>query len=431
MATVSFSTRGKGNTIVLSLSVNSKTRLRISTGLSTDDNTWEQANQKRTGNHDAQRLKSKLKELSEQVINALNDEPNPTKEWLQDQINQFRGIVVETDENSLVNNIQVYIEYLPRKVISKGTFQKKGATDSTIGRYHVLKNKIEKYEKHTGRKYAVSHVNKQWINEFEKYLYDVEKLSHNTVGRYLKFVKTVCNHAKGNGLKVSSELEAIRGFSVKNKVVYLSFEEIRQIEKAQMKSESLENVRDWLLIGCYLGQRISDLLRLTAKNITVVNGYQMVELTQQKTGKEVQIPLHPEIKYLIEKYKGFPRPISDQRFNEYAKKVCKAAELDELTEGGKMVTNKKTKITRKVFGKFPKYELISSHVCRRSFATNHYGEFPTPKLMEFTGHSSEQQLRTYIGKPQEYSAIELAELWDKKYASKKPQMTVLKSGTDN
>lgn len=431
MATVNYSTRGKKHTIVLSLSVNSKTRLRISTGFSTDQNTWEQANQKRTGNHEAQRLKSKLKELSEQVINALNDEPHPTKDWLQDQINQFKGIVVETNENSLINNTQAYIDYLPRKVISKGNFDRKGASDGTIGRYHVLKNKIEKYQNHTGRTYAVSHVNKQWINDFEKYLYEVEKLSHNTVGRYLKYVKTVCNHAKGNGLEVSSELETIRGFSVKSKVVYLTFDEIRTIESAHMESASLENVRDWLVIGCYLGQRISDLSRLTADNIKVMNGYQMVELTQEKTGKEVQIPIHPEIKYLIKKYNGFPRPISDQRFNEYVKKVCKAAGIVIPTEGGKMVKDKKTKMTRIVFGTFPKYELITSKVCRRSFATNYYGEFPTPKLMEFTGHSSEQQLRIYIGKPQEYSALELAELWDRQFSAKKKGVILLPTGTNS
>ena len=47
---------------------------------------------------------------------------------------------------------------------------------------------------------------------------------------------------------------------------------------------------------------------------------------------------------------------------------------------------------------YPKYELITSHTMRRSFATNHYGKIPTPILMKLTGHSRESTLLEYVGK---------------------------------
>lgn len=53
---------------------------------------------------------------------------------------------------------------------------------------------------------------------------------------------------------------------------------------------------------------------------------------------------------------------------------------------------------RKVSGTFPKYELMTSHICRRSFATNLYGHIPTPVIMSITGHATETQFLTYIKK---------------------------------
>ena len=49
-------------------------------------------------------------------------------------------------------------------------------------------------------------------------------------------------------------------------------------------------------------------------------------------------------------------------------------------------------------GIYPKYELITSHVVRRSFATNYYGRVPTAYIKTITGHATEAMLLKYIGK---------------------------------
>ncbi len=43
-----------------------------------------------------------------------------------------------------------------------------------------------------------------------------------------------------------------------------------------------------------------------------------------------------------------------------------------------------------------KWEAITSHIGRRSFASNFYGKIPTALLMEATGHSTEQMFNRYI-----------------------------------
>jgi integrase len=56
---------------------------------------------------------------------------------------------------------------------------------------------------------------------------------------------------------------------------------------------------------------------------------------------------------------------------------------------------------------YKKHELITSHVGRKSFATNLYGKVSTPLIMSATGHKTEQTFLMYIGKTQSHLSIEL------------------------
>lgn len=62
-------------------------------------------------------------------------------------------------------------------------------------------------------------------------------------------------------------------------------------------------------------------------------------------------------------------------------------------------------------GSYPKYELVSSHICRRTFATLLYGKIDTLTIMKITGHQTERQFLGYIKiTPKEY-AEKLKEHW--------------------
>lgn len=168
----------------------------------------------------------------------------------------------------------------------------------------------------------------------------------------------------------------------------------------------MNNVRDWLIISCYTGQRVSDFLRFTKKMIRVENGKSLLEFTQKKTDKLVTIPIHKKILQILDKRNGeFPRSISDQKYNDYIKEVCKLTGINELTQGGKMIDTDKG--MRKVSGVYPKYELVTSHIGRRSFATNFYGKIPTSYLIYITAHGSEAQFLNYIGKSNKDLALEI------------------------
>ena len=139
-------------------------------------------------------------------------------------------------------------------------------------------------------------------------------------------------------------------------------------------------------------------------------------MEQIKTKKLVQIPIHFEVQEILNKRGGeFPPTFantidsSKAMFNLYLKQLCKISKINTVVNGNKFDSDTK----RYINSEYPKHELVSSHICRRSFASNFYGNrlFPTPILMNITAHSTEKMFLEYIGKkPIDYS-LQLAKIW--------------------
>ena len=128
---------------------------------------------------------------------------------------------------------------------------------------------------------------------------------------------------------------------------------------------------------------------------------------------------------------GLPYKISIQKFNEHIKDVCEIAEINELIKGAKIevtVKGKGNKHKRKIEGTYSKYDLIASHVCRRSFATNLYGILPTALIMQITAHSTEKMLLNYIGKDSLDYAQQIADFYTLQAQKEKKEsnLTVVK-----
>jgi integrase len=172
----------------------------------------------------------------------------------------------------------------------------------------------------------------------------------------------------------------------------ISFEEIKKIKSLKHLPLTLENARKWMLIGLFVGQRVSDLLILNPTQLRFIEHGVYVDITQQKTDKNVTIGVvDPEVIKILQ-YK-FPYNISAQMFNRQIKQVCQIAGINEMVSGYKLCP----KTRRKKRGTHPKSSILSSHDLRRSFATNYFGKIETPILMQITGHSKESTFLSYIG----------------------------------
>ena len=339
-------------------------------------------------------VNSELNRLENHVLNVFNSLSieSINKEWLQAQIEYYYNPPKQARNipTNLVDYITYYIEY--RKHEIKNSSQKK---------FNVIKNKLKRFEKYRKKQIFINEVNDSFKNEFVSYCKE-QLYSQNTIQRELAIIKTFCKHGRFLGLETHPQLDSLRLDRAKVEKIYLSFEDLTKIENIAKEelSGSLDNAKDWLIISCYTGQRISDFMHFTDKQIRIEEGKHLLEFTQKKTNKLTTIPLHPKVLEILNKRLGeFPYPVSDQKYNDYIKRVCKLAKLNQLTEGSKMLeTEPKNKVYRKKTGLYKKYDLVTSHVGRRSFATNFYGQIPTTYLINITNHSSEAMFLNYIGK---------------------------------
>lgn len=343
------------------------------------------------------KLNEDLTELSKELLkhynNSIRTETINSK-WLKDFINppQLIGAIPKM----LVDYFDYYILH------KKGTLE-----ESTKRKLNVNKHLLERFQKATKTEYFIKDVNANFKLKFEDYCKE-QKYSPNTIARTIKFIKTICYHARNNGIETHFQLNSITTKYEKVEKIFLTIEEIEKIEKKQFEHDYLTNARDWLIISCETGQRVSDFMRFNKKQIRFEGKVPLIEFTQVKTNKTMAIPLSKRVIAILEKRNGeFPRQISDQRYNEYIKDVCKLVELNQKTKGS--IQKTEDKVTRKESGTFEKWELVTSHIGRRSFATNNYGRIPTSLLMNVTGHTTERMFLEYIGKTQTEKAIQLAE----------------------
>ena len=290
---------------------------------------------------------------------------------------------------------------------------KLSASKATLTKHNTIIGKIEDMQTHYNRKFKASDVDSSFKVLFNDY-YELHGYNKNTIKKNFKFIKTYCYYARDNGIEVNPNLKKLSISGEETKDIYLTLEELETIKTYSGLSERLDNVRDWLLISSFTAQRISDFSRFGKDMIIEIKDQKLISFKQKKGQKEIVIPLLPEVQEVLNKRGGeFPRKISDQRFNEYVKELCKIIGFTQEIEGSviKNIGDDKDKKYRKVKGTYPKYMLVSSHIGRRSFATNFYGKIPTPLLMSATVHTTEKQFLEYIKIAEVDSALELAKLY--------------------
>ncbi|GAA4940535.1 phage integrase SAM-like domain-containing protein [Algibacter agarivorans] len=429
MASLKYFTKGNQNptTVYLRFTQGRKIDLKRSTSLLINPKYWN--NQKGTVKQiseyaDKKNLQNDLNGLKTTILNSFNDHYSNggiiNSEWLNKTIKEYFQQDGKTDLNYILDYSKYYKENLTSKVLTTGVT---GVTSNTLKRYETIINKVTAFETYKKKRYTFEMIDLKFYNDFKNYLLKIEKLNLNTTGRYINYIKTICIDAKKYGIKINPVVLNGEFRATREKVSFITLSEIeiQTIFAHDFKETSyLENARNWLIIGLWTGARVSDLLKFTKDNIQ--NGF--IEYTAKKTNQKIILPLHPQVKEILNNLNGeFPREISDQRFNDYIKTVCKDAGIKELVNGSKQTKIKKG-VWRKVKGEYNKHELVSSHICRRSFATNHYGKLPTPVLMAVTGHTTEKMFLNYIGKTAKDSANVLNEFW-KVQELKKEQKTKL------
>ncbi|MFM1913238.1 MAG: hypothetical protein RIR51_1076 [Bacteroidota bacterium] len=409
MASINFILQGTKNPAVIYIRLRDgrKLDLKAKTNFHINPDNWDAIEQ---------RPKKKL--LKDIDFANLDTDLSKLKVSLLAEYNKSKGLAIDSKWlNEFINPTEVESKYPLNLVDYIDTyiqFKKNDVKPRTIQKCKGIKELLIRYQKDTGSVIYIKEVNQDFKLNLENYC-EKKGYARNTTSKNLTYIKAFCNHAKANGLLTHFQLENLKIKYVKSQHIFLNNDELTKIESLEDSklTAGLVNAKYWLLISCYCGQRVSDFMRFTKSMIRYEKNRKgelkpLLEFTQVKTGKIMTIPLHSKIIEILEKFDGnFPKKISDQRYNDHIKNVCKAAGIDELTLG--KLYNPKTKLQEEKL--YEKYLLVSSHIGRRSFATNNYGVIPTTFLMHMTGHATESMFLTYIGKSNKDIAIEMTDFF--------------------
>lgn len=426
MATVNFlyrSTKDKANLHLRLLYTYNKKEyvFGVNTKFETTKDYWSKDHKRKSRDilltNEQTRVNTELNKIENHILNSFNAfSPDAiNKEWLQNEIDHYYNPPQEVEP--LPKGLLKYFDYFIE-------CKKNEITNGTLKKYNVSKHLLQRYELEKKTVIQIIDINDKFKLDFEKYCLK-HNYAPNTISKDLRTLKTVCNHAKHNGIQTSHQLETIKTPHHKTEKIYLTFEELQKIEEIDKRrlNDNYDNAKDWLIISCYTGQRISDFMRFTKDMIRYEKNKEgilkpFIEFTQVKTDKIMTIALHPKVIEILDKRNGnFPKVISDPKYNLYIKQVCRIAKINQKIKGSKLndlnkeedeKKNKKdVKQYRKESGLYPKWELITSHIGRRSFCTNFYGTIPTTYLMNVSGHSTEQMFLTYLGKSNKDLAMEI------------------------
>lgn len=323
----------------------------------------------------------------------------PSSEWLNTVIDKFLfPDKYQEKPKTLFSFIQDFIQHSPRRINQRTN---KPVSYKMIREYHSTFGYLQKYAKELD----FNDIDLDFYGNFKHFL-EKQGLALNTIGKKITVLKIFLNEATARGLNTNFKYQSsrFRAITENSESIYLDIEELDKISNLDLSNKhKIDRVRDLFLVGCWTGLRFSDWSKVSHENIK--NG--LITLIQGKTGQPVVIPIHPTVKAVFDKYNGkLPTPISNQRFNEYLKEVAKLAGIKgeitkHITRGGKRETISKHK-----------WEVVTTHTARRSFATNAYKMgMQSITIMAITGHRTETAFLKYIKVTPEQHARKMQEIW--------------------
>lgn len=316
---------------------------------------------------------------------------------------------VEPVDDSFFGFLTRFCKNASKRTNGNGEFVK----PKTVQKYYLLLASLkdfEKFKRKTVRNYRISFENfaLPTVEQFKAFLADEKYMSVNTIGRYLQNLRLIFGVAVQEGYEVYFDWKSIKAKKEKVENIVLSEAELDKLAALDLSgNERLRNVRDMFLISAYSGFRHSDVNNLTPNNINRDKG--IIRIHQIKTGGLVEVPLHKNLlRVLDDRNFTLPHPVSSTNYNKYIKECCFLAELNDKVEIKKVVGGKRKLQT------YEKWQLVTSHTARRSFATNLYLRGVNEELiMSFTGHVSRASFYKYICLSPSQKAQMLRNVWDK------------------
>lgn len=325
------------------------------------------------------------------IINSRNKKKPINQENLIAKIDAFLHPPVKGI--GLFEYIETFIKdsETGRRLIDGGN-----VNERTIKRYRTTQSILIEFSKQYARPIDFNTIDIDFYKDFNSFMAKVKDYAPATMGKHVSTLKTFLREATENGINTNLKFQskAFKVVETESDSIALSEEELNAMYLLDLSNNTrLEKVRDLFIIGANTGFRFSDFTDIKPDNIKKDGKDFVLDIIQYKTKNQVVVPLNKVSLEILQKYNNqLPPAITNQKFNEYIKEIAQMVQdLQEpqtraITKGGKQFEET-----------VPKWQLVSSHTARRSFATNAYERgTPAISLMQITGHRTEKSFLKYI-----------------------------------
>ncbi|MDR3712525.1 MAG: site-specific integrase [Puia sp.] len=283
--------------------------------------------------------------------------------------------------------------------------------------YNVMKNRLLAFQKWRKQKITFTSFDFNFYEDFVNYLtYEhmhmrrniaIRGLKRNSVGTSIKQLRIFLRDRTRRKIIPAIDLSDFKILDEETDAIYLSVEEIRTLYNLDLSGHpEWSRFRDLFVLGSFTGLRFSDFNGIKPEDIR--NG--MLYKKQGKSDHWVVIPLRPEANdILMNRFKRKVPPTSNAELNRYIKKVGQLAGINMPIK----VSYKKG--NQDMVAVKPKYALITTHTCRRSFCTNEFLAGTPPELiMKISGHKSIKDFYKYIRITPEEAGKQIREIWERR-----------------
>jgi len=328
---------------------------------------------------------------------------------LQSKIQQYKG---ELLLNGQTITSQKLIDYVLGKTVSKAKiveeFQKHNDEllalvergEYAIGthvRFEVAKKHLKEYLrfKYNMEDMDFRELNFEFVKDYEFYLKTVKNISHNTAVKYITNFKKIVLLAIDKEIITADPFKRFKAKKIKVPKKPLSSYELAQLENHIFSTPRLSTVRDIFVFQCYTGLAYIDAFNLKKSDIKFgIDGEMWIITERQKTGSNINIPLLPKAKAIMERYKDHKLclerntvlPVtSNQKMNAYLKEIADLCGIEST---------------------------LNTHKARRTFGSTVTlnNDVPIHVVKELLGHQSVKQTEEYAITEQQSVGREMKQL---------------------
>ncbi len=217
-----------------------------------------------------------------------------------------------------------------------------------------------------------------FLEDYAYYLKTVKNFQHSTLNKAIQRMRKVVKFAIGHDYLDKDPFLLYKAKSVKKEVVFLSVDELKNLEKQTFEIKRLEVIKDCFVFCCYTGLAFKEMSSLKREHIVKgFDGMDWIRIKRQKTLKTLSIPLLPKAKKIIRKYHTEGDQVlpvtSNARFNGYLKEIADIVGIKKR---------------------------LTHHVARRTFASTVllYNNVPMEVVSELLGHTKLATTQQSYGK---------------------------------